>query len=158
LGGKWNNFPSEGVGTVLFNCVLSNGSYNLIQLKPVLYIPSLGHTLISWNVLRAKGYVLIAGGQNAVVYHKDDLNVPVFMSKFLGNLPFVLAKPATEHSLVTVNMSSNDRVNKQRVNEQASNQTSKRSSKQVSNNQLIKNVRINKSQIRLMAMSINDVS
>ena len=55
-------------------------------------------------------------GQNAVVYHKDDFIVPVFMAKFMGNLPFVLAKPATEHSLVIVNMPSDHESQQVTVN------------------------------------------
>jgi len=104
-------------------------------------------------VLRGKGYVLIAVGENAVVYYKDDLKTPVFMAKFMGNLLVVLAKVATERSLVTVNMpsdhesqevtvnmSSNDHVNKQRENQatnQTSNQVSDNHDKQRENQQAI---------------------
>jgi len=48
VGGN-NNLPIEGTGAVLLNCALPDGSTNQIVLHSVLYVPTLGHSLISWN-------------------------------------------------------------------------------------------------------------
>jgi len=54
---------SEGIGTVLLNASLPNGSFHILRLKSVLYVPSLCHSLVSWTMLSEKGYVLTASGK-----------------------------------------------------------------------------------------------
>ena len=88
---------SEGIGTVLLNASLPDGSFNTLRLKSVLYVPSLCHSLVSWARLSEKGYMLTASGKFGFV-SKDKCTV--FMTELRDNLPFIREK------LITVPMES----------------------------------------------------
>ena len=62
VGGD-NLLLSEGIGTVLLNASLPDGSFHILRLKSVLYVPLLCHSLVSWTMLSEKGYVLTASGK-----------------------------------------------------------------------------------------------
>jgi len=87
----------EGIRSVLINCSLPDGISCISQLNAVLYIPSLGHSLVSWNILKSKGYVMTGAGETIVVALD---NKPVFMTKFIGGLPFVV-QTDTELTLIS---------------------------------------------------------
>jgi len=54
--GGGNTLSVEGLGTVLLDCILPNNNvHNVVRLNSVLYVPSFGHSLLSWNVLASKG-------------------------------------------------------------------------------------------------------
>jgi len=88
---------TEGIGSVLLNCILLDGTSHLSRLNAVLYIPTLGHSLVSWNVLKSKGYVMVGAGDVIVVSLDGN---PVLMTKFIGGLPFVV-QTDIEHSLIS---------------------------------------------------------
>jgi len=87
----------EGIGSVLLDCILPDGTSYLSRLNAVLYIPTLGHSLVSWNVWKSKGYVM-AGAGDVIVVSLD--GNPVLMTKFIGGLPFVI-QTHIEHSLIS---------------------------------------------------------
>ena len=82
----------EGKGTVILRCYLPQSrspksctSVNLVRLHNVLFVPQLGHSLVSWNALKC-GYRLSGQGDNMCVYSND---TPVFTVKFDHGLPYV---------------------------------------------------------------------
>ena len=95
--GGVNTLLAEGIGSVLLNCILPDGTSHLSRLIAVLYIPTLCHSLVSWNVLKSKGYVM-AGAGDIIVVSLDGNSV--FMTKFIGGLPFVV-QTDIEHSLIS---------------------------------------------------------
>jgi len=115
---------AEGIGSVLLNCILPDGTSHLSRLNAVLYIPTLGHSLVSWNVLKSKGYVMAGAGDVIVV--SSDGN-PVLITKFIGGLPFVV-QTNIEHSLIST-VSNNQPSNNQSPN-QTSDKTQKRPAEQ----------------------------
>jgi len=88
---------AQDIGSVLLNCVLLDGTSHLSRLNAVLYIPTLGHSLVSWNVLKSKSYVM-AGAGDVIVVSLD--GNPVLMTKFIRELLFVV-QTDIEHSLIT---------------------------------------------------------
>ena len=58
-------------------------------LTSVLYIPSLCHSLVSWNILKSKGCVMKASG-DIILVSLGILGIPVLMAKFIGNILFVI--------------------------------------------------------------------
>jgi len=86
-GGK--TLPVKGVGSVLLNCILPNNHTCSMWLTSVLYIPSLCHSLVSWNILKSKGCVMKASG-DIILVSLGILGIPVLMAKFIGNILFVI--------------------------------------------------------------------
>jgi len=95
--GGGSTLLAEGIGSVLLNCILPDGTPYLSRLNAELYIPTLGHSLGSWNVLKSKGYVM-AGTGDVIVVSLDGNTV--LMTKFIGGLPFVV-QTDIEHSLIS---------------------------------------------------------
>ena len=74
------------------NCCLPNG-YQIVILHNVLYVPTLGHKLVSWNMLRElhklKGvHNLSDNADYLYVYNRDKDNL-VFMAKYIDNFPYL---------------------------------------------------------------------
>jgi len=65
--GGGSTLPAEGIGSVLLNCILPDGTSHLSRLNAVLYIPTLGHSLVSWNVLKSKGYMMVGASDVILV-------------------------------------------------------------------------------------------
>ena len=89
VGGN-NNLPIEGTGTVLLNCAPPDGSTNQIILHSVLYVPTLGHSLISWNSISSK--VALVARDNLFQFYMNndsDLVNPVMVADLRNNLPYV---------------------------------------------------------------------
>jgi len=130
--GGVNTLLAEGIGSVLLNYMLPDGTSHLSRLNTVLYIPTLRHSLVSWNVLKSKGYVMAGAGDIIVVSLDGD---PVFMTKFIGGLPFVV-QTDIEHSLISTapnnqppHQTSDNQPSHQTSDNQLSNQTSDKSPK-----------------------------
>ena len=75
VGGN-SMLQSKGVGTIV-----RNASRSPIRLHDVLYVPDLGHFLLSWNKIKNK-FCLSAHGTNMVVTTVD--NAPIFDIEFRG--------------------------------------------------------------------------
>ena len=81
----------KGKGSVRLNCCLPNRSYQIVILQNVLYVPTLGHKLVSWNVLcgqhELKGVRNLSDNADYLyVYNKDNI---VFMAKYIDNFPYL---------------------------------------------------------------------
>ena len=61
----------------------------MMRLTSVLYVPSLYHSLVSWNVLKSKGCVIKASGV-IILVSMGISGIPVLMAKFIGDIPFVM--------------------------------------------------------------------
>jgi hypothetical protein len=106
-----DNIPlrSYSRGTVLLNCVLPNGSITKFKLTEVIYVPDLGHSLVSWNVLRGTGYHM-----HDVEF--DELHVSYnqklsFVAKYIGSFPYLYCanvESACTTSSDTVNPNKSD--------------------------------------------------
>ena len=77
---------SEGTGSVVLRAALPNNSVQTLRIKPVLYVPSLCHSLISWRMLSEKGCVMSAVQNYSVVFKN---NAPIFVTEFKNNLPYI---------------------------------------------------------------------
>ena len=79
-----------GKGTIQLCCILPEGESHIIELYDVLYVPKLGHCLISWNALRGdcelRGVHEIDDDDYLYVYQRD---AAVFMAKYVNNFPYV---------------------------------------------------------------------
>jgi len=82
-----NNIPRSLHHTL--NCILPDNHTFSIGLTSVLYVPSLGHSLVSWNVLKSKDCVMKASG-DIILVPMGISGVPVLMAKFIGDIPFVM--------------------------------------------------------------------
>ena len=75
----------EGKGTCLVHPILPNGSISTVRLCNVLFVPLLGHNLISWNVLRSRFSCEIE--DNDVFVRNRGSDRVVLYGRFIGNLP-----------------------------------------------------------------------
>jgi len=99
VGGN-NNLSIEGTGTVLLNCALPDGSTKQIVLHSVLYVPTLGHSLISWNSISSK-VALVARGNLFQFYMNHDPAHPVMVADLRNNLPYVRESSTGQPSIST---------------------------------------------------------
>ena len=60
----------EGKGTCILHPLLPDGTSTTVRLMNVLYIPQLGHNLLSWNCLRSS-FVCIMTGKDVFVLRDD---------------------------------------------------------------------------------------
>ena len=97
VGGN-SELRSEGVGTVLLSCLstdsdnVDSGVVTSVRLNNVLYVPTLGHSLLSWNQIKNKCH-LIAHGSKMTISTSD--NTPIFDIEFRGSLPYVVLSTST---------------------------------------------------------------
>jgi len=49
---------SKRSGAVTLDCLLSRGNCHRFILQDVLYVPALGHCLVSWNVMSCEGHMV----------------------------------------------------------------------------------------------------
>ena len=88
----------EEKGTVILSCLIPCSptcshvsqaccTVNLVRLHDVLYVPHLGHSLVSWNALKGK-FSLSGVGNNMRMFVTEN-NKTAFFVQFIGNLPFV---------------------------------------------------------------------
>jgi len=119
---------AEGIGSVLLNCVLPNSTSHLSWLNAVLYIPTLGHSLVSWKVLKLKSYMMV--GASDIIVVSSDGN-PVLMTKFIGEHLFVI-QTDIEHFLISTvsNNQSSYQTTMNKSATQISNKTKKRLAEQ----------------------------
>jgi hypothetical protein len=73
----------EGKGDVIMECVLRDGSVSSFRVCDVLYVPKLGHPLISWRKLRTKGYIEFGEGDFISINKGTKV---MFEAVFDGNL------------------------------------------------------------------------
>src|SRR5258706_6841155 len=72
----------------------TDGTTSVVRLINILYVPTLGHNLISWNVLRNR-FLCLMGGNHVYVKDTRDASQPLVLhGLFRGNLPFLVeSKP-----------------------------------------------------------------
>src|SRR5258705_1519906 len=84
----------KGKGSCLVYPLYPDGTTSVVRLINVLYVPTLGHNLISWNVLRNR-FLCLMGGNHVYVKDTRDASQPLVLhGLFRGNLPFLVeSKP-----------------------------------------------------------------
>src|SRR5258705_1097515 len=84
----------KGKGSCLVYPLYPDGTTSVVRLINVLYVPTLGHNLISWNVLRNR-FLCLMGGNHVYVKDTRDASQPlVLYGLFHSNLPFLVkSKP-----------------------------------------------------------------
>src|SRR5258705_3202955 len=87
----------KGKGSCLVYPLYLDGTTSVVRLINVLYVPTLGHNLISWNVLRNR-FLCLIGGNHIYVKDTRDASQPlVLYGLFRGNLPFLVeSKPESK--------------------------------------------------------------
>ena len=88
---------AEGIRSVIINCLLPGDTVYPLRLIGVLYVPSLNHSLFSWNPLHSKGYRWEAIDGHVYLYTRN--TALVLMAGFHGGLPYIIE--ATHHALVS---------------------------------------------------------
>jgi len=83
----------EGKGTCLVHPLLPDGTTTTVRLVNVLYVPTLGHSLLSWNVLRSR-FTCEMGGKDVLVKLNGSV---VLHGEFAGNLPYLNENKNNEH-------------------------------------------------------------
>jgi len=82
-----NNFlPVEGIGSIILNTALPNGTTSNLRLDNVLYVPSLHHNLFSWIVVKSKA-VLLAKDNIMHIFRNNDLVHPILVIDIRDKLP-----------------------------------------------------------------------
>src|SRR5437868_13422277 len=82
---------AEGKGTVRLNCLLPDGSLNLILLKDVLYVPTLCHNLFSWNKVPFQGFKWEASTDDGYLYTEN--RRLVLATQFHNNHLYIILAP-----------------------------------------------------------------
>src|SRR5258706_1716510 len=84
----------KGKGSCLLYPLYPDGTTSVVRLINVLYVPTLGHNLISWNVLRNR-FLCLMGGNHVYVKDTRDASQPLVLhGLFRSNLPFLVeSKP-----------------------------------------------------------------
>src|SRR5258706_10639273 len=84
----------KGKGSCLVYPLYPDGTTSMVRLINVLYVPTLGYNLISWNVLRNR-FLCLMGGNHVYVKDTRDASQPLVLhGLFRGNLPFLVeSKP-----------------------------------------------------------------
>src|SRR5258705_10480959 len=84
----------KGKGSCLVYPLYPDGTTSVVRLINVLYVPTLGHNLISWNMLRNR-FLYLMGGNHVYVKDTRDASQPLVLhGLFRGNLPFLVeSKP-----------------------------------------------------------------
>src|SRR5258705_451818 len=84
----------KGKGSCLVYPLYPDGTTSVVSLINVLYVPTLGHNLISWNVLRNR-FLCLMGENHVYVKDTRDASQPLILhGLFRGNLPFLVeSKP-----------------------------------------------------------------
>jgi len=68
----------EGIGSVILNTALPDGTTSNLRLDNVLYVPSLHHNLFSWIVVKSKA-VLLAKDNTMHIFRNNDLVHPILV-------------------------------------------------------------------------------
>src|SRR5258705_11129872 len=80
----------KGKGSCLVYPLYPDGTTSVVKLINVLYVPTLGHNLISWNVLRNR-FLCLMGGNHVYIKDTRDASQPLVLhGLFRGNLPFLV--------------------------------------------------------------------
>jgi len=93
---------SAGVSSVsavvssLCKCVLFHEK--VVRLHDVLFVPKLGHSLVSWNVLKKKFFM---SAHESEIFVTTVSNTPIFMARFKGSMPYILLHSQVHSSYVT---------------------------------------------------------
>src|SRR5258705_6269380 len=84
----------KGKGSCLVDPLYPDGTTSMVRLINVLYVSTLGHNLILWNVFR-NCFLCLMGGNRVYVKDTRDASQPlVLLGLFRGNLPFLVeSKP-----------------------------------------------------------------
>src|SRR5258705_7333478 len=84
----------KGKGSCLVYPLYPDGTTSVVRLINVLYVPTLGYNLISWNVLRNR-FLCLMGGNHVYVKDTRDASQPLVLhGLFRSNLPFLVeSKP-----------------------------------------------------------------
>ena len=80
----------KGKGSCLVYPLYPDGTSSVVRLINVLYVPTLDHNLISWNVLRNRFLCLMGGNHVYVKDTQDASQLLVLHGLFRGNLPFLV--------------------------------------------------------------------
>src|SRR5258705_7286295 len=84
----------KGKGSCLVYPLYPDSTTSVVRLITVLYVPTLGHNLISWNVVRNRFLCLMGGNHVYVKDTRDASQLLVLHGLFRGNLPFLVeSKP-----------------------------------------------------------------
>lgn len=84
VGGN-SELLSEGIGTVLLS---TRTAATTVRLNNVLYVPTLGHSLLSWNQIKNRCHLIAHGSKMTISTISD--NTPIFDIEFRGSLPYVV--------------------------------------------------------------------
>ena len=80
----------KGKGSCLVYPLYPDSTTSVVRLTNVLYVPTLGHNLILWNVLR-NCFSCLMGGNHVYVKDTQDAAQPLMLhGLFHGNLPFLV--------------------------------------------------------------------
>src|SRR5258705_7639468 len=80
----------KGKGSCLVYPLYPDGTTSVVRLINILYVPTLGHNLILWNVLRNR-FLCLIGGNHVYVKDTQDASQPLVLhGLFRGNLPFLV--------------------------------------------------------------------
>jgi len=84
-----NNFlPVEGIGSVILNTALTDGTTSNRRLDNVLYVPSLQHNLFSCIVVKSKA-ILLAKDNIMHIFRNNDLVHPILVIDIRDLLPWL---------------------------------------------------------------------
>ena len=77
---------------------------NSLRLNDVLYVPTLNHSLFSWNVIKSKA-VLVARDNSVHIFNPNDLINPIFVADIRNKIPWLRESPPTAQSAHMSHMS-----------------------------------------------------
>ena len=83
--------PAEGIGSGIINTDLPDRTTNRRHLNDVLFIPTLGHNLLAWDVIKLKS-VTVAKAKDVHISNKNNLVTPIFVADIKDELPWIHAR------------------------------------------------------------------
>ena len=78
----------------MLNCLLPDNEICRLELQNVLYVPCLGHCLVSWNVLRQEECCLWQEPENSELLYVSRNGTLVFVAKYVDNFPYLCLCPS----------------------------------------------------------------
>ena len=95
VGGN-NLLPVQGMGTVILNAALPNGSTNRLRLNDVPYVPTLNHSLFSWNTIKSKA-VVVARDNDVHIFKQKNLISPILVADIRNKIPWLRESSQSAH-------------------------------------------------------------
>jgi len=85
VGGSYR-LQIEGIGIVILNAALPNGTINHLLIKQVLYVPTLYYNLFGWNVIKSR-VAMVTFDDYIHMFNKIDLVNPTFVTNIENEIP-----------------------------------------------------------------------